>query len=300
MRLPLIIMGLIIVGCTFQRPAIAQVDCQVTINTDKLPGATKDLLQNFVNDLQNYINSTKWSREDIGDYKIKCSISIFFTSGSGDNSYTAQMFIGSSRPIYNGDTPTEKNTAMLRLFDDQWNFTYIRYQPLIHDETRFDELLSFIDYYMNIVVGYDFDSYKALSGTPYFQRAMSICNMAPSSATGWARTSTIYNRYGFAEELLSPKYQPFREGMFNYHYNGLDLLATKPDQGLKNIIAFLQSTQSVKSMVNPRSLLIKTFFDTKYLELADIFKNYQDKNVFQLLSSIDPAHQTTYEQAANQ
>ncbi|MDE3057066.1 MAG: DUF4835 family protein [Bacteroidota bacterium] len=289
------------IGLALQQPSFAQVDCQVTINTDKLQGSTKDLLQNFAGDLQNYVNSTKWSPDDLQGYKIKCSIQIFFTSGSADNTYTAQMFLGSSRPVYKGDTPLEKNTAMLRLFDDQWNFSYLRYKPFIHDETRFDDLLSFIDYYMNIVVGYDYDSYKALTGTPYFQRAMSICNKAPSTATGWTKVSTVYNRYGFAEELLSPKYQPFREGMFTYHYNGLDLLATEPDKGLKNIVGFLQSIQNTQNTVNARSLLIKTFFDTKYLELADIFKNYPDRNsVYQLLSTIDPAHQTTYAQAASQ
>ncbi len=302
MRLSIIILaGAIVIGCALQQQSIAQVDCQVTINTDNLQGTTKDLLQNFVNDIQNYINNTKWSSDDLQGYKIKCAMQIFFTSGTGDNSYTAQMFLGSSRPIYRGDTPTEKNTAMLRIVDNNWKFNYIRYQPLTHDETRFDDLLSFIDYYINIVVGYDYDSYKAMDGTPYFQRAMAICNKAPNSSTGWGKTSSgTYNRYAFVEELLSPKYQPFRQGVFNYHFNGLDLLATEPDKGLKNIYEFLKNIQDIENMVNANSLIIRTFFDTKYKELADIYTHYPDRSVFSLLSSIDPAHQTTYTQAANQ
>jgi hypothetical protein len=42
---------------------------------------------------------------------------------------------------------------------------------------------------------------------------------------------------------------------------------------------------------------MKSFFDTKYLELAEIFKNYQDKNIYQLLSAVDPGHQTSYDEA---
>jgi Domain of unknown function (DUF4835) len=280
--------------------SLAQIDCQVTVNTDKINTVAPDQLRSFGSDIQNYINTNKWTKEDLGDYKIKCTISIFFVGVPGDNTYSAQMFIGSERPIYVGDKPSEKSTAVLRLFDDQWQFTYIKSQPLYRDESRFDPLTSFIDFYMNLVVGYDFDSYDAMTGTPYFQKALTICNLAPGSAVGWGLNTSQYNRMAFVQELLNSKYFPFRQGMYTYYFKGLDLLATKPDDARKNIIGFVQQTGDLKRDVNPRSLIIKAFFDTNYLELADIFKNYQDNSVIQLLCNVDPAHAIVYSGANSQ
>lgn len=287
MRFPLLTLA-VLVCCS---PALAQIDAQVTVNMDKIPGSSRDLLMNFGSDIQSYINSNKWTSEDIGNEKIQCSINVFFVSVNGDNSYSAQFFIGSQRPVYK----SPKNTAMLRLFDDTWEFIYIKNQPLYRDETRFDPLTSFLNFYIYLVLGYDFDSYSPpLSGSSYFQRALTVCNQAPTSSRGWDRNTSTYSKLSFVEELLNAKFQPIREGMFMYHYKGIDYLSTKPEVGQKNIIAFLEQVADFKKTVNPRSLVVKAFFDTKYQELAEIFRNYQDKSVLKLLSSVDSAHESTY------
>lgn len=258
---------------------------------EKIPGSSRDLLQNFGSDIQTYINSNKWTSDDIGNEKIQCSITVFFVSVNGDNSYSAQFFLGSQRPVYK----SQKNTAMLRIFDDTWDFVYVKNQPFYKDETRFDQLTSFINFYMYLVLGYDFDSYNPpLAGTPYFQQAVSICNQAPPSIKGWDRSASTYSKFSFVEELLNEKYRPIREGMYSYNYKGIDYLAGKPVEGQKNIIAFLQKVADFKKSVNPRSLVVKAFFDTKYQELAEIFRNNQDNSVLQLLCTIDSAHESTY------
>ena len=267
---------------------------------DKIQGSVTDQLRNFGTDVQNYINTNKWTKEDLGDYKIKCTISIFFVGITGDNTYSAQMFIGSQRPIFVGKNPSEKSTAMVRLFDDKWDFSYIKSQPLYRDESKFDPLTSFLDFYMNLIIGYDYDSYDPLTGTPYFQKALNICNLAPSSSSGWDRSTAQYCRVSFVEELLNSKYFPFREGMYVCHFKGLDLLATKPDVARKNIIDFIQQTGDLKRDVNPRSQIVMAFFDAKYLELADIFKDSQDDSVIQILTSVDPGHAVIYSKAKTQ
>jgi len=272
--------------------AVGQIEAQVTVNLDQIPGSSRDPLQSFGADIQKYINSNKWTTEDIGNDKIQVSISIFFTSIPSTNTYDAQFFIGSSRPVYK----SEKNTAMLRLVDDSWEFTYVKNQPLYRDETHFDPLMSFINYYMYLVLGYDFDSYSPpLSGTPYFEKAIAICAQAPGSAKGWDRsTSGAFSKYSFVEELLNAKYQTIREGMYLYNYKGIDYLTVKPDLAYKNIIRFIQNVADFKRSVNPRSLVVKAFFDAKYQELAEIFREYPDKSILQLLSTVDPSHESTY------
>jgi hypothetical protein len=275
----------------------AQIDCDVTINIQSIPSAA-DRLQNFESDLENYINSQRWTSEDLGDEKIHCSINIFFTAASDNNTYQAQAFIGSQRPIYAGKNPSGKNSPMLRIFDDKWSFTYVKGQPLLRNETQFDELTDFLDFYMYVILGFDYDSYETGSGTPFFQKSYTMCNQAPSSAIGWARaTGTTYNKFSFVEDILNPKYQPFREGIYLYHYRGLDYLSTKPVEGYKNMITLLENIATIKKTSNPRSVLFRTFFETKYGELAEVFKGYSDPSVYKLLIAVDPAHQTAYEEA---
>lgn len=82
-----------------------------------------------------------------------------------------------------------------------------------------------------------------------------------------------------------------------YHYKGLDLLATKPEAAYKNMTKFIENIAEIKK-TTPRGLLFRTFFETKYEELADVFKGSSDRSVYELLVKVDQAHQTSYEQAA--
>jgi len=280
----------------FAASAFAQLDCDVTINIQAIPNAA-DKLQNFKRDIENYMNSNKWSTEDLGGEKIKCSINIFFVATTGEDNYQAQAFIGSRRPIYNGDNKTDKNAIMLRIFDDKWDFTYSKSQTLYRNETQFDPLTDFLDYYAYLIVGFDFDSYRKQGGTPYFQKAMTFVNQASSGSKGWDRAAgNIYSRYGLIEEINNPKYEPFREGFYLYHYKGLDWLSTKPDAAYKNMVTLVQNIADIKKF-SPRGILFRIFFETKYEELAEVFKGYGDNSIYPLLISVDQAHQKAYDKA---
>jgi Domain of unknown function (DUF4835) len=292
MRPPLKVVTLISAVLCVTATSLAQIEAQVTANLTQITGSARDPLVNFAADIQRYINTNKWTTEDIGNEKIQVSITISVTATANPTTYDAQVFLGSSRPVYK----SQKNSAMLRLFDDSWEFTYVKNQPLVHDESRFDPLTSFINFYMYLVLGYDFDSYSPpLSGTPYFQKAILVCGQAQGSPKGWDRASPpTYSKYSFVEELMNSRYEPIREGMFMYNYRGIDYLEVKPDAAYKNIIAFIRTVADFKSSENSSSLIIKAFFDAKYQELAEIFRNYQDKSIVQLLSSVDPSHESTY------
>lgn len=275
-----------------------QIDCDVTVNFEQV-SAAKEKLQNFERDVESYVNSQKWSTDDLAGEKIKCTINIFFTSASDGNSYKAQAFIGSSRPIFVGKNPSQKSTPMVRIFDDKWDFVYIDGQPLFRNEAQYDPLTDFLDFYMLVILGFDYDSYDKLSGTDYFRKAFTMCNQAPSNANGWDRgTGSTYSKYNLLEEILNPNNQSFREGWHTYHFRGLDLLATKPERAYENMLVLLNTIKTLKQSTNPRALLFKNFFDTKYGELAETFKGYHDRSVFQLLTQIDQAHQNAYEEAS--
>ncbi len=269
-----------------------EIECKVTVNFEQLPPQNKSDLADFAEKIQRYINSYKWTNVDLNSEKIQCTLNIFFTSASGNN-YQAQIFVGSQRKIYESD----KSTAVLRILDDKVDFFYDKNAPLYHDEFRFDPLLSLIDFYMYIVIGYDFDTYEPLGGTEFFEKAFRICTNAQSSkfSRGWQKTSSGYSRFNLIDELLDPKYSDFRKAIYEYHYNGLDILNKYPEDALATIDSVIDVMINIKKNVNPTSTLVKLFFNAKYMELAELFKNAKNKEaIFIKLILADPSHQATY------
>jgi len=274
-----------------------ELDCDVSLNLESLTTTeAQDNLSDFVQQLKQYINNYRWLRDYEGNKIIKCAINISIHNSQGNNHYMAQAFIGSQRPIYKSSS----NSAVLRLLDDQWEFDYIRNEALMHSESRYDPLLSFIDFYVYLILGYDADTYHTNGGTPYFQKAFEIVNLARGSgldAKGWEQSpQNIYSRTQIVDELLNPKFQDFRKAVHTYHYWGLDSLFSNSPKSMKRILSSLDKIAKLKNKINQSSLIIRSFFDTKYLEIAEIFLKSANPSIYARLSRIDPAHQKTYDE----
>ncbi len=273
-----------------------EIDCKVNINSENLTAEARENLSDFGRKLEEYINNFIWTKDDFAGEKIRCTFDIFFQGSPAENRYIAQVFIGSQRPIYKN----EKNTGIMRIFDDKWEFSYFRNQPFYHNNLQFEPLTSFIDFYIKIILGFDYDSYKELDGTKFFQHAFDIANKARSgggASAGWdIKSSGTYSRYQFIDEIVNPKYKVIREAIFLYHFRGLDLLSKNQNKALDNVLKSIESIANFQKKINEKSLLIKTFFDTKYLELCELFLDSTDPDIYYKLSQYDPSHQKNYDE----
>jgi hypothetical protein len=274
-------------------PSIAQeVDITVQVNYDAVPTTNKDLLINFGNDVKGYLTGYNWGGGDASE-KVKCTVEIFIQSVTGDNKYTAQVFIGSKRPKFK----TDQNTGVCRLFDESWEFTYLKERPIQHNPYYFSDLASFLDFYMAIVMGYDYDTYDELSGTDLFKQAAGIANLGQSSGQkSWQLSTNAYSRTRLVTEILDPRYEPVRRAVWKYHYCGIDSLTLNPARAYENILSALEMIAAVRKTADPRSQVIKTFFDAKFLEIAEVFRTYPDPAIYQRLAQIDPTNQKTYDE----
>ena len=287
----LLMAGLLLTAFTLSQGQ--QVDCTIQVNYESVPTTNKDLLHDFGADVSNYINNYTWASDE--DVKVKCMITIFVKGVIGDDRYSAQAFIGSQRPLYG----SEKSSAVVRLFDETWEFTYVRNRAINHNQSTYNDLTSFLDFYVYVILGYDYDTYGKLSGTPMFQKAADVASLGRSSGQrGWQQTSSGYNRIQLIDELLNPKFEPVRRASYFYHFSGLDSLSTDPIRGMNNILRALDIIGKARRQVDPRNLVIKSFFETKYLEIADLFLSYPDASVYATLSSVDPPHRNTYDEYA--
>jgi hypothetical protein len=282
----------------FQFSVIAQeLDARVTINYEQLPTQQKERLENFKMDVENYLNNTKFTDINWDGPKIVCNFNIFFTRGTAEMRYAAQAVITSQRPIYN----SESSSLMLNVFDTKWDFTYEQGQAMYFVPSAFRPLVSFLDFYAYVIIGIDFDSYgpDALGGNDFFNKAIEIAVRGGSSSfsEGWALESTAYNRRTLVEELMNANFQQFRIDLMNYHYNGLDIYQEDKIAAQENIIELINNIDKKKDKINPRSVLMRVFFDTKAKEIIDYLKDYPDKSIFETLKRIDYANISKYDAA---
>jgi len=269
------------------------VDVTVMVNYESIPTTNKELLRDFGNDIKSYLIDYNWGPGSPQE-KIRCTINVFIQSVIGDNRYSAQVFIGSLRPIYK----SEQSTAVVRIFDQIWEFTYSHSRPLNHNPHTFDDLTSVLDFYMYLVLGYDYDTSERLSGTPLFQKASDIASLGRASGgNGWQLSTTNFSRLQLITELLNPQFEPARVAFWTYHFAGLDSLAFDKAAAYRNMISAIQTIGQVKRNVDPRNLVIKLFFDTKAKEIAEVFTDYPDPSIFSVFTGIDPNHQAAYEEA---
>jgi hypothetical protein len=275
-----------------------ELDCTININNlENISSSQRDYLRGFKSDIEKYLNSTRFTDEDLDGEKIRCSMEIFFQSALSNNRYQAKVVITSLRPIYNGNEPTDRNTLILRISDNNWEFTYLPNQQIVHDEMIFNPLTSFLDFYAYLIIGYDLETYVPMSGSQCFQKAQKITQTASTSAVSkdWQIPTASYSKFAMTDELSNVKFNRFRSAFNNYHFDGIDLLATDQQKGLKNILKALEVINDVHRQ-NTSSVIIKQFFDSKYREIAEIFQTYPEKGVYETLSTYDQEHRSTYQE----
>jgi hypothetical protein len=276
-------------------PVSAQIlDVTLKVSTENISVNYRENIRDFQQDLENYLRNYDYGDPNNKE-RIPVSLEIFMLSGTEDGKFTAQVFVGASRPIFGGG----QSTATVRLMDELWEFTYVRGRALDHTTYSFNDLTSFLDFYMLFILGFDYDTYDRLGGTPYFLKAADIATLGNTSGQkSWVPTLGGYSRTRFAREMLSPQFEPLRHATWKYHFAGLDSLAFNRPRAQQTILQALEEIAASRKSLDPQNLAIKAFFDTKYLEIAQTFLDYPDRNVYGRLIRIDPNHQKTYEEYA--
>lgn len=277
-----------------------ELEATVKVNYESLPTTNKDLLGNFAQEIQDYLNNNRFSGQTWEGSKIKCSFNIFLDNATDDTHYSAQVSVTSLRPIYK----SSRSSLMLNVMDNAWNFTYQRGQSMYFNSNIFDPLTSFLDFYAYLIIGLDADSYTMLGGSPLFTQAYNLTLLGQNSTTpkGWEKSTSPYSRRGLIEDLVSEKFRTFREDYFDYHYNGLDIFSIPKykEKAQGNIAKLVKDLDATRAKLDIRGVLLKVFFDAKNSEVINYLSDYPDKSIFSMLKKVDPAHISKYDEAVQQ
>ena len=292
------IAGLFLGSILLTNPASAQeFNCRVSVNIQQLSGSEFTFLKELEEQMSIYINERSFTEDRYEEHeRIDCIIQIIFEESVSLTSFAARIVLSTARPIYG----TPSLTTILQLSDESWQFNYAQGTPLVFDLERFDPLTSVLDFYVYIMLGYDYDTFAELGGSPYFERARRIAELAETQgAVGWSDLGSDRGRSSLVDQVLDPRFRPLREAYFKYHFSGLDVFVSEIELARENALEALRGLRDLYDDIS-REYVMDIFFATKAEELAAIFEDSPlSSEAYELLSQIDPANLSKYDKLVN-
>jgi hypothetical protein len=276
------------------------LNARVQILSPQIQITNKRAIDELEITMRDFLNNRKWSTDNYKTQeRIDCSFILNIISWDGSSNFKAEAQIQSSRPIYG----TTYGSTILNLSDKDFNFSYFEGQPLeFSDQIFMNNLSAILAYYAYTIVGLDYDSFSKLGGSPYYIKARNIVENAQNTPfAGWKAFDDLRNRYWLIENLNNKSYTPVREILYQYHRNGLDLMAENSLKARKQILSLLPDFQKIEKQ-KQGSMLNQMFFTAKATELINVIEQAdpQEKlKAFSILSEIDPANIGKYEMLKN-
>lgn len=247
-----------------------ELNCTISVNSDKIPGSNKQVFTTLENSLNEFINQNRWTTSNYKPQeRIECNLTITLLEQKG-NDFSGHIQIQSSRPVYN----SSYLTPVFNFKDDDFSFKYTEFEPLQLSENQFESnLVSLISFYVYTILGFDADTFSFNGGTPFFVKAQDILVQAQQSGyNGWNQNDGNGTRFTLIDNLMSPTYSLFRKSMYEYHLKGLDGMSDDKKKS-KQIIA--KSIEGLKSIFNerPNAFLLRVFMDSKSTEIVRVFSD---------------------------
>jgi len=282
-----------------------EIQANITINASRVPTTVDHrIFKTLQTALINFVNGRKWTNENFqANEKIPCNFFLNISQSLENNEFNATLTVQAARPIYN----SSYQSPLINYLDENVIFRYVEFQTLDFSESRVQgnepvaaNLTAVFAYYIDIILGLEFDSFSSRGGDDYFQKAENIVNNSPdaSEIIGWKPFDGLRNRYWLAENLTNSKYSLAHDAFYNYYRMGLDQMYDKEIDGRGAILNALNQLNTMNTE-SPNTMVLQFFFQGKANEIANIFKkaNFDEKaRALDMLSKMDIANAGLYKQ----
>jgi hypothetical protein len=252
--------------------------------------------------LTNFLNQRRWTNDAFQPAeKIQCNFLLTIEQDLGKNVFKGKLTVQAARPVYN----TSYDSPIMNFLDDNITFKYVEFQPVEFNENRVQgndplvaNLTALLAFYVNIILGLDYDSFSLRGGDQFFQKAWNIVNNAPENADigGWKSFESLRNRYWLAENLNSNRFALVHDALYSYYRSGMDLFYENEDAGRNGILNCLNFLNTINSE-NPNSMVMQFFFQGKGNELVKVFSkasSEQKSRARELLTKLDITNAAAY------
>lgn len=266
------------------------LDFNLVLNAQQTGEANNSVYQTLQQSLSEFVNQTSWTDRNIQPQeRIRGSMFITLVAREG-NTFSGSIEIQASRPVYGATM----QSPIFSFRDDNFIFDYIEHENLEYSPTVFQSnLVSVVTFYIYTVLGIEADTFENQGGSSFYQEANQIVNTAQGgNHSGWSASDGRQSRYSLNADLLSNAYSEYRQALYTYHREGLDLMHQSLDngkQGVRDAILQLENLNDSR----PGAMLTRIFFDAKAREIQQVFSGGPEiamEGVYRALSRMAPTY----------
>lgn len=286
----------ILLICLCGAASAQDLNARVQVVSPKIQSTNKRIFKTLETAMKDFLNGRKWSADNIlPQERIDCNFVLNVTSWDGSSNFSGELQVQSSRPVYN----SSYTTILININDKDIDFNYTEGQIIDYTDQNYQgNLSSIMAFYAYIIIGMDYDTFSRFGGSPYFLAAQNVVTNAQSGGSkGWKAFDGSVNRYWLAENLNNKIYQQLRSFMYDYHRNGLDVMADNASKGLKVIVGLLPSLSQVDRQ-RLGAMFPLVFFTAKSDEFVSLFSKAgtsERLEAMSILSQADPANGLKYQ-----
>jgi hypothetical protein len=259
-----------------------RIEAEVELEEDALPQDKREKLRDFPDKVMHYLNSHDWS-DDPWNTPVYINVQLILSdkSSGAEERYDGKLLI--------------HNNYDVQFFDQRWRFAYQSGDMLIHSEGTLDSFTSMLDFYIYLILGFEFDKWGTLAGNAYFEKAKQIAEQSKFGLgrfiNGWDR------RLELVERLLSDPHRSYRE-MVDYYYYGLSFVNQNNAKAREHVATAVERLDNILRL-DPENEYAKKFIDAHYMEMLEIYRRALDKSPLRTLMVLDPSHQRAYQEILN-
>lgn len=282
-----------------------ELNARVTVSAVQVTNnVNRNAFQTLQTALNNFLNTRKWTKDAYApNEKIDCTFFLNLQSTEEVNVYKGSLTIQAARPVFN----TSYLSPIINFKDEDVVFKYVEFQQLEFNDNRvtgndpqISNLTALFAYYVNMIIGFDNESFAIRGGEASFLRAQNIVNNAPDGRglKGWKAFDGIRNRFWLVDNMLNTRFAVVNDIYYNYYRLGLDKFYEDPNGGRAEILNVL-NLLGVFNNENPNTMINQFFFQGKSNELIRIFSKAlpQDKSkAVELLSRLDLTNANSYKE----
>ncbi|MCO5229839.1 MAG: DUF4835 family protein [Chitinophagales bacterium] len=275
-----------------------ELDCSVRVEAIKAQNIDPKVFKTLENSVYQFMNNRKWTNDKFEPFeKIKCAIIINITESPTEGDYKASFIIQSQRPVFN----SSYQSPVFSQNDKECDFEYFEFQQLDYIANGYtNNLTSLLAFYAYVIIGYDYATFQANGGEPYFKLAKSVIDAIPQSARskykGWSAFDGSNNRYQLVDAILNPRFKVFNQVIYTYHYSGMDRMYNDVTTARQAVLSSIKDLEKFNED-SPNNILLRTFFIAKSDELFNLLKGatpMEKGSMVDVLSKLDPLNSEKY------
>lgn len=271
---------IVLIGCQsvlLKNVQAQRIESKVETDLRTLPQEKQDKLTDFADRVVHYLDSAPWS-DDPWDTPVYLNVTLRLEdmSSGAEARYRGTIIVSNSYDI--------------QFSDLRWRFAYQSGDQITYQENNFDSFTSVLAFYVNMVLGGEFDKWGTLAGSAYYEKARNIAEQSKFGLgrfiEGWDRRLDLVNYF------LSDRHRPFRE-MVDYFFYGLSYVGEDNEKARKHIATSIVMLDKIVAN-DPENKYAQDFIKAHYQEVVEVYRRAKNKEPLRKMLVLDPDHEQIY------